>query len=503
MAIEIVTTSEPLHALAGSIVLPVVPEFRLDGSIEDSEDRLGSWVAAAAHAAGVSGRVGQVAAVPPPAEWPAERLVLAGLGTPEQRTLADIRRVAALTAKVTTDAGGRILVWPVAGLLRHPIESVVQAIVEGVGLASYRFHRYRSSDAASRIQQLVVAGMGSAIETGIRRGRIVYDAVNFARDLTNEPGNLLDPERLSGIAWEVAQEVGLQCSIYDRALLEELGAGAILAVGQGSRREPRLVHLIYRPTEPVLTRVALVGKAVTFDSGGLSLKPAEGMERMKGDMAGGAVVLSVLRALPALDLPIEVHGIIAAAENLPDGDGFRPGDILRTLSGKTVEVISTDAEGRLLLADALTYAVQQDAHLLVDIATLTGACAVALGRGGSGLFATDERARDLLLRAASEVGERIWPLPLWDEYRDLLRSEHADLKNTAGRWGAAINAALFLREFTGGRPWLHLDIAGPAWTDQAGPFGPPGATGHGVRTLLRFLELWTEQASGDNEGEAR
>ena len=503
MTVEVATTSEALHRLTGAVVLPVAPEYRLDDAVSSAQGDLTAWVERAARAVGVVGRMGQVAVVPSPEGWQATRTVLAGLGGREQRTLSEIRRAAALTAKAAADAGERVLVWPVVALPACSTETVVQAIVEGVGLASYRFHRYRSSDAASRIQQLVVAGTGSAIETGIRRGRIVYDAVNFARDLTNEPGNLLDPERLSGIAWEVAQEVGLQCSIYDRALLEELGAGAILAVGQGSRREPRLVHLIYRPTEPALTRVALVGKAVTFDSGGLSLKPAEGMERMKGDMAGGAVVLSVLRALPALDLPIEVHGIIAAAENLPDGDAFRPGDILRTLSGKTVEVISTDAEGRLLLADALTYAVQQDAHLLVDIATLTGACAIALGRGGSGLFATDERARDLLLRAASEVGERIWPLPLWDEYRDLLRSEHADLKNTAGRWGAAINAALFLREFTGGRPWLHLDIAGPAWTDQAGPFGPPGATGHGVRTLLRFLELWTEQASGDNEGEAR
>ncbi|MCX2726348.1 leucyl aminopeptidase [Thermomicrobium sp. 4228-Ro] len=496
MALEVVTRSEPLDALAGSIVLPVVPEFRLDESISEGERALAEWVMRAARAAGVIGRVGQVAAVPPPAEWHAERIVLVGLGTPEQRTLSDIRRVAALTAKVTTDAGGRILVWPVVGLLRHPIESVVQAIVEGVGLASYRFHRYRSSDTLSGIERLVVAGTGQGVETASRRGQIVYETVNFARDLTNEPGNVLDPERLSGIAWEVAQEVGLQCSIYDRALLEELGAGAILAVGQGSRREPRLVHLVYKPGNGAATRLALVGKAVTFDSGGLSLKPAEGMERMKGDMAGGAVVLSVLRALPALGLPVEVHGIVAAAENLPDGDAFRPGDIVRTLNGKTVEVISTDAEGRLLLADALTYAVQQDAHLLIDVATLTGACAVALGRGGSGLFATDERARDLMLRAASEVGERMWPLPLWDEYRDLLRSEHADLKNTAGRWGAAINAALFLREFTDGRPWLHLDIAGPAWSEQPGPFGPPGATGHGVRTLLRFLELWAESCAG-------
>jgi leucyl aminopeptidase len=503
VTVEVVTTSEPLAALTGSLVLPLVPDGGLDASVGELEDALVAWVGRAARATGITGRPGQATVVPAPETMRAERLLLVGVGAPNQRSLAEIRRAAALAAKQAAEAGGSVLVWPVVAVPGASTEAIVQAIVEGVGLASYRFHRYRSSDTASRIERLVIVGSGTAVQDGVRRGRLVSEAVAFARDLTNEPGNVLDPEHLSGIAWEVAQEVGLTCAIYDRALLEELGAGAILAVGQGSRREPRLVHLVYRPGSAVALRVALIGKAVTFDSGGLSIKPAEGMERMKGDMTGGAAVLSVLRALPALGLPVEVHGIIAAAENMPDGEAFRPGDILRTLSGKTVEVISTDAEGRLLLADALTFAVQQGAQLLVDIATLTGACAVALGRGGSGLFATDEAARDLLLRAASEAGERVWPLPLWDEYRELLRSEHADLKNSAGRWGAAINAALFLREFTGGRPWLHLDIAGPAWAEQAGPFGPPGATGHGVRTLLRFLELLVHERGQRGEDQER
>ncbi len=489
MGTEVVTSSEPLERLAGSVVIPIVPEGAVDGSLSFRNASLRNWIERSVRAVGVTGRVGQGAVLPPCEGMAADRLIAVGLGGAAQRTLTDVRRAAAVAAKLAVEAGGQSLVWPLVPVAGVRDTSVAHALVEGTVLATYRFHRYRSVESAARIERLTITA-GADVEAGIHSGRLVSEAVTFARDLTNEPGNLLNPERLSGIAWEVAQEVGLECAIYDRALLEELGAGAILAVGQGSVREPRLVHLIYRPKEGVRGRVALVGKAVTFDSGGLSLKPAEGMERMKGDMAGGAAVLAVLRALPALELPLEVHGIVAAAENLPDGNAFRPGDILCTLSGKTVEVISTDAEGRLLLADALTFAVRQGVELLVDVATLTGACAVALGRGGSGVFASDERARDLLLQAAAEVGERMWPLPLWEEYRDQLRSEHADLKNTAGRWGAAINAALFLREFTEGRPWLHLDIAGPAWAEQGGLFGPAGATGHGVRTLIRFLELW-------------
>ncbi len=495
MGLEVVTAAGEILRSSGSVVLPIDSERRLVWSGETNG--LVAGLQRAMEAIGFSGHVGRVAVVPPWGESRADRFVLVGVGGEGQRSPADLRRAAALAAKAVSESGGREIVWPLVSVNGVAPPVVVQAIVEGTGLANYRFHRYRSSNADNRIERLVFLSEDRELQAGIQRGLLAVEAVTFARDLINEPANVLDPEHLSGIAWEVAQETGLRCAIYDRALLEELGAGAILAVGRGSRHEPRLIHLVYRPEGAVRARLALIGKAVTFDSGGLSLKPAEGMERMKGDMAGGAVVLAVLRALPSLELPLEVHGIIPAAENLPDGDAFRPGDIVRTMSGKTVEVISTDAEGRLLLADALTFAVQHGAELLVDIATLTGACAVALGRGGSGVFATDPRACALLLQAAAEAGERMWQLPLWDEYRDLLRSEHADLKNTAGRWGAAINAALFLREFTGGKPWLHLDIAGPAWSEQTTVFGPAGATGHGVRTLLRFLERWVERGEGE------
>jgi leucyl aminopeptidase len=492
VGLEVTASTTPLALVEATVVLPIGQDGQLE-RIAGIEPGVAERLARAARSIGVAGRIGQAGLLPPIDGLAAERFIVVGMGAEHQRSLADVRRGAALAGKLAGEVGASVLAWPIVAVSGSSSAQVAQAIVETTALTSYRFHRYRSGEGGTRLRQLVVLGEGAEVEEGIQRGRLTSDAVCFARDLTNEPANVLDPERLSGIAWEIAQETGLACSVYDRALLEELGAGAILAVGQGSRREPRLIHLVYRPDGDVLGRVALVGKAVTFDSGGLSLKPAEGMERMKGDMAGGAAVLAVLRALPALRLPVEVHGVVAAAENLPDGEAFRPGDILRTLSGKTVEVISTDAEGRLLLADALTFAVQQGADLLVDIATLTGACAVALGRSGSGLFASDDSVGQLILQAANEVGERMWALPLWDDYRELLKSEHADLKNTAGRWGAAINAALFLREFTEGRPWAHLDIAGPAWSEQATLFGPAGATGHGVRTLLRFVELWAER----------
>lgn len=493
MIVEIVTDRESLQLQDAGLVLPIGPDGQLEWE-EGFFDRASfESTSSVARVVGLTGQVGRAVVVP---SWTGgvERFVLAGVGKGDRRTLADVRRTAAQVAKVVSEAGGRVVAWPLVAVPGATRVQVAQAIVEGTGLASYRFHRYRSNDSGTTLERLVVLGRDSELETGLRRGQIAVQAVSMARDLANEPANVLDPEHLSGVAWEIAQNVGLECAIHDRALLEELGAGAILAVGRGSQSEPRLTHLSYRPHGAVQQRIALVGKAVTFDSGGLSLKPAEGMERMKGDMAGGAVVLAVMHVLPELQLPVEVHGVVAAAENLPDGRAFRPGDILRTMSGKTVEVISTDAEGRLLLADALTYAVRQGVDLLLDVATLTGACAVALGRGGSGVFASETRVGELLLRAANEVGERMWMLPLWDEYRELLRSEHADLKNTAGRWGGAITAALFLREFTSGKSWIHLDIAGPAWSEQTDPFGPAGATGHGVRTVLRFLELWSEQS---------
>lgn len=477
-----------------TLLVPVETGESIDPSIRELDRILNGKLCESVRDLGLTGRVGQVAVLSTWGQLPAQRLVVVGIGSPETRTADDIRRAWGAAAQAAAEAGARTLYSPLPVVAGLELDAVCRASVEGVGLGTYRFLEYRTRmEPALSLEQVVFLAAPEEVERGIRRGEAAVEAVCLARDLVNRPGNDLPPERLAGLAWEIAERAGLECRVYDRDALEELGAGAILAVGQGSRHEPHLIHLVYRPAGQPLASVGLVGKGVTFDTGGISIKPAEGMERMKGDMAGAAAVIGVMQAVAGLGLPIAVHGVVAAAENMPDGAAFRPGDILRALNGKTIEVISTDAEGRLLLADALTYTARQGVDVMIDLATLTGACVVALGKQGTGLFGTDQALVDALVRAGERAGERLWPMPLWDEYRELLKSEHADIKNTGGRWGGAINAALFLREFTEGVTWAHLDIAGPAWAERSGPLGPAGGTGHGVRTLLYFLE---EYAAG-------
>jgi leucyl aminopeptidase len=472
-----------------TLLVPVAGDGSPDAVVRELEDVLGG--ALGQHLSGLGNRpqVGQAAVLPTWGQLPARRLVVTGIGSPGRLTTDLIRRAWGAAAQVAAEAGTCVLASPLPQVEGLDCETICRAAVEGVGLGTYRFLDYRTGKGPTqRLEQVVFLVEPRLVERAIGYGQKAVDGVNLARDLVNRPANDLPPERLAKLASELAEQHGLECTVYDQGMLEELGAGAILAVGRGSRHEPRLVHLAYRPAGGSRTSVGLVGKGVTFDSGGLSLKPAEGMERMKGDMAGAAAVIGVTRSVAALGLPVTVHGVVAAAENMPDGAAFRPGDILRTLNGKTVEVISTDAEGRLLLADALTYTSRLGVEYMVDLATLTGACVVALGKQAAGLFGTERGLVDALVRAAERAGEKVWPMPLWDEYLELLRSEHADIKNTGGRWGGAINAALFLREFTEGVPWAHLDIAGPAWAERSSPLGPAGGTGYGVRTLLSFLE---------------
>lgn len=489
MQVRVAAEPRSLDEVSDTLLVPVEPEGQLAASLDGVDQALRERLAGVIRDLSVSGRVGQVAVVPTWGQLPAARLALTGIGPARGRNLDDVRRAWGAAAQAAADAGAKTLFSPLPHVEGYDPVTVCRAAVEGVGLGTYRFLEYRSAgNARETLGQVVFLAEPDAVMAGIDRGRIVADAVCAARDLVNRPANDLPPERLAGLAWELAERAGLECTVYDRAALEELGAGAILAVGQGSRHEPRLIHLVYRPEGTVTTSIGVVGKGVTFDTGGISLKPAEGMERMKGDMAGGAAVLGIMQAIAALRLPAVVHGVVAAAENMPDGCAFRPGDIIRALNGKTIEVISTDAEGRLLLADALTYTSRQGVDVVIDLATLTGACVVALGKQGTGLFGTDRALVDALFRAGERAGEKLWPMPLWDEYLELLKSDHADIKNTGGRWGGAVNAALFLREFTGGVSWAHLDIAGPAWAERSGPLGPAGGTGHGVRTLLYFLE---------------
>jgi leucyl aminopeptidase len=325
-----------------------------------------------------------------------------------------------------------------------------------------------------------------AARRGAERGRVVAEAQNYARELAARPANVVTPHYLGDEARQIGQELGLKVTILDEEAMRSDGMAALLAVAAGSAEEPRFIAIEHTPLEG-RRPVALVGKGVTFDAGGLSLKTPENMQTMKYDMSGAAAVLGAVRAIARLQLPLNVVGLIPAVENMPSGRAMRPGDVISSRSRKTIEVLNTDAEGRLILADALSYAARYEPEALVDVATLTGACVVALGHEAIGLMGTDQALMDEIRAAGERSGERVWQLPLWDEYRELLKSEVADIKNTGGRPAGTISAAIFLREFVGSVPWAHLDIAGTAWAEKAGPLQPVGPTGVGVRLLTEWL----------------
>ena len=422
---------------------------------------------------------------------PAGRVIVVGLGKRVELTPETLRRAASAGLRRARDLGAKSVAIDVLGD-RLPGRSRAHAVTEGSLLGAYTFDRYKREKTDKRVESLTVVESDGRrrreVSDGARTGEIFADATCFARDLVNSPANDVHPTYLAKVAAEIAKEAKLGLKVFDRAECQKMGMGLFLGVAAGSEQPPQFIHLSYTPSGRKRRRVAVIGKGITFDSGGLDLKSAEGMLRMKDDMSGAAAVLAIMRALPKLAPPVEVHGLIAATENMPSGSAVRPGDVLRAMNGTTVEIGNTDAEGRLTLADALCYAGEKvGADEVVDMATLTGACVVALGPLCSGLFANDQGLADRLLAAATNAGERVWQLPLIDEYRDNLKSDVADFNNVGPRGGGAITAGLFLKEFAGDRPWAHLDIAGPAFTEKDTPIGPRGATGAPVRTLLCYL----------------
>jgi leucyl aminopeptidase len=366
---------------------------------------------------------------------------------------------------------------------------LAQATAEGLTLAEFYGGSYKTTDpppapAPSWTIATLAAKEDPAVRDAIARGRILGESSNLARELANEPGNTLTPREFASRAASIATAAGVKVEILDERQIDELGMGLLLGVARGSSEPPRLIVFRHEPPGAPHTPVlGLVGKGITFDTGGISIKPADGMERMKDDMAGGAAVACAMRAIALLNAPMRVVGVVPTTENMPGGRAIKPGDILKSAEGKTVEVINTDAEGRLILGDGLWYARKLGATHLVDVATLTGACVVALGKLTSGLFGTPDAWVERVQRVAERAGDRVWPMPLFDEYREQLKSEIADFTNTGGRPAGSITAALFLKEFSGGLPWAHIDIAGTAWADEAKPYMPKGATGVAVRTL--------------------
>lgn len=441
----------------------------------------------------LKGKTGEVAVLYPRGAIAARRVLVVGLGKAESFDLEGVRRASAAAVKRARDLNAQHVATIVhgAGIGAQDAAAAAQATVEGALLATYRYDAPKSREPVNAIQTLTIvehdAGRLDAIREGARIGKAVAAGVVLARDLVNMPPNVATPTLLAEWARTIAAEHQLGVFVGDRAWAAEHDMGAFLAVAQGAGESPAFIVLEHNAARDDLPTVVLVGKGITFDTGGISIKPSAGMGDMKADMGGAAAVLGAMEVVGRLDLPLRVIGITPCTENMPDATAYRPSDVITASNGKTIEIISTDAEGRMVLADALVYAGRYQPAAVIDLATLTGACVVALGAGvAAGLFCNDDTLRDRLLTAADATYERIWPLPLYEDYRRTINSEVADMKNSGGRTGGVGTAAIFLREFTD-YPWAHLDIAGMALAEKPGEYAPVGGTGFGVRLLVEYL----------------
>jgi leucyl aminopeptidase len=442
-----------------------------------------SWLDELKTSGEFSGKPAELAVLHQPQSLKAKRLIAVGGGKKEKFDSAALRKLTATTVRTLKQKGVKSLAWLLDG-------RDAEAAVEGAILGNFECDQHKTTSDAKFLDafHVIASANGAEIEESFARGVILAESQNFTRELVNEPANLLTPLILAAKAEAMAAESGLECEVFDQDRMMQLGMGSLLGVAQGSANPPAFIIVRYKPATPSKStdHLALVGKGVTFDTGGYSIKPADGMEKMKYDMAGGAAVLGAMRAIAKLKPAIPVTAFVPTVENMVSSNAQRPGDIVKSLNGKTIEVLNTDAEGRLILIDALTYAKRQGCTHLVDAATLTGAIVVALGHVNIGAFTNNEDFLAQVMNAAKSEGEKMWHMPMDDEYKDLLKSAFADLGNIGGRWGGAISAAWFLREFVDDTPWVHLDIAGTAWLDDAKPFMAKGPSGVCVRTFVKL-----------------
>ena len=426
-----------------------------------------------------------------PAGLKAKRLLLISGGAAKKFTSYDLRRIAGAAVRTLKSRGIRSFAFITPPSI--PAEEAVRAIVEGALVGNFDPDYYRSDRKDQKIDALTILASGNsdhaALEKAAHEAQVIGESQNFTRDLVNEPSNRMTPTILGDRAKKMCQEVGLKCEVYGADKIKEMKMGAFWSVAQGSDEPPALIVMTYEPAgAPAKPVLGLVGKGITFDTGGISIKPADGMEKMKYDMAGGATMIGAMRAIALLKPKVKVIGIVCATENMPSGKAQKPGDVQIAMSGKSIEIINTDAEGRLVLADGLFYARQLGCTHLVDAATLTGAVVVALGYANAGIFANDDAMYERFHKANAEAGEKMWRLPLDDEYKDNIKSSIADIVNSGGRWGGAINAAMFLKEFAEDTPWIHLDIAGTAWMEDQKPWIAKGPSGIALRSLVEFVK---------------
>ncbi len=441
----------------------------------------------------ITGKTFELAWLHKPAGLKAKRLLLIGGGKAKKFSSSDLRKLAGAAVRALKPRTLRSLAFILPPEIQA--EQAVKAVVEGAIVGNFDPDTYKSDRKDQTVESLTVVATGdqSKLQSALDEARILAESQNFTRDLVNEPSNHMTPTILADRAQAMAKETGLKCEVFGPDKIKELKMGAFWGVAQGSDEPPALIVMRYEPAgapeKPVL---GLVGKGVTFDTGGISIKPADNMEKMKYDMAGGATMIGAMRAIALLKPKIKVIGIVCATENMPSGKAQKPGDIQTAMSGKTIEIINTDAEGRLVLADGLCYARQLGCTHLIDAATLTGAVVVALGYYNAGIFSNDDAFYEAFTKALAKSGEKMWRLPVTDEYLDQTRSSIADLMNTGGRWGGASTAAAFLKEFAEDTPWLHLDIAGTAWMEDTKPWIAKGPSGIAVRSLVEFARNFAE-----------
>jgi leucyl aminopeptidase len=481
-------------ATEAAVVIHFEGEVDLGGAAAKLDEKCGGFISELIGQGDFTGRLNQISVIYSRGSLPAKRLVVVGLGkrvdfSPERlrgafsRAGQQIRSLNVKEFATSLDFGSVDLA----------IDRTAEAVVEGVLLGLYQFTPFKTIERENIREILeftILDGEESVVKTirnAAKTAEIISGAVIFARDIVSAPANEMTPTDLASEARASAKGKNIQCRVLGPGEIKELGMNALLGVAAGSDQPPQFIIMEYRGGKKSSPFIALVGKGLTFDSGGISIKPSEKMDQMKSDMAGGAAVIAAVRAAAELGLPVNLVGLVPATENLPGGKAYKPGDILKSLSGQTIEIVTTDAEGRLILADALTYAGRYKPAAIIDLATLTGSCIVALGDHVIGMMGTDDGLKREIREAADVTGEKVWELPLWEEYDELIKGDAADFKNSGGRAGGAITAGAFLSKFTGGYPWVHLDIAGPSWLAKDKPYIPKGASGVGVRLLIRFL----------------
>ncbi len=486
---------------AGAIIVNLFEGMEhLDGDVARLDNILDGAISQLISQGEIRGKLNEVTTIHSLGKLAAARVVVVGLGNKQELSLDRVRGAVAETCrqlqpkKVDTMA----TIAQGAGIADISLEKAAQAVTEGAILGVYSFRKHMTREAESgEIKELTIVEADEAklpnLEQGCHKGRVLAEATNLARDMVNEPANFMTPSHMAEMAAKLAETHQLELSVLEREQMLELGMGGLLGVAQGSRQPPKFIVLRYKGRDSDEVGLALVGKGITFDSGGISIKPSEKMEEMKGDMAGGASVMAAITAIAQLKPRINVAAIVPATENLPSGDALKPGDVVTAMNGKTIEIISTDAEGRLILADALAYAGKLGAKSVVDVATLTGAMRVALGDIYSGAFGNSQQLMDRVIAAGAEAGELIWQMPMHEGYKEQVKSDVADIKNVGGKFAGAVTAAQFLVEFVGDAPWVHLDIAGTSLSEKDQNYRIKGATGVPVRTLVNLALSLAEE----------